>query len=104
MSGMKREFERLQEHPLALTLSLLIHAEGLAKGSDDFEAAVHTCIEKYLDSYDFCDEKRGDLYSLIVEALARVHPDRASRLTHSTLRRVCNECLHINESWANRHG
>ena len=43
---MKRDFERLQEHPLALTLSLLIHAEGLSRGSDDFEAAVHTCIEK----------------------------------------------------------
>ena len=101
MSNMKREFERLQEHPLALTLSLLIHAEGLSRGSDDFEAAVHTCIEKYLDSYNFTDERKCDLYSLIVEKVAALGTP-ATAITHSSLRQVCDACLKFNESWASR--
>lgn len=102
MSNMKREFERLQEHPLALTLSLLIHAEGLSRGSDDFEAAVHTCIEKYLDSYGFTDERKVDLYSLIVEKVGEVFPGPSRNLTHSNIRQVCDYCLKFNESWASR--
>jgi hypothetical protein len=64
-------FEK-REHPRALTMALLIHAEclrrsGAAVGSPDVE--THLVIERYLGEWP--EEKRASLYSYLCESLTR---------------------------------
>lgn len=85
------------EHPLALTLSLLIKAEALhTAGVPDFEGSVHNVIARFLEERGFTDEKKADLYALLVEKLT---PD----MSHGNMRRACSACLHVNDTyWSTR--
>jgi hypothetical protein len=86
------------EHPQALTLSLLIHAEGLRVAGADFEEGIHTVIDKYLTERDFHDERKADLYALLAEKLK-------PNMLHSQMREVCDACLKLNAThWSFNHG
>ncbi len=81
----------MSEHPYALTLSLLIHAEGLHQaGHDGFDDSVAVAIERYLVARGFSEERRADLYARIVEAVPQ-------GCTHADLRRACSAALTANE-------
>jgi hypothetical protein len=82
---------RSGEHPQALVLALLIHAEGLRVAGVDFEEGVHTVIDTYLAERDFSDERKADLYAMLVEKLK--------------MREVCDACLKLNAThWSFKHG
>jgi hypothetical protein len=86
------------EHPHALTLSLLIHAEKLSRiGAHGFELGMAEVIERYLTQHGFTDERMADLYGLLAERLK-------ADMMHGEMRVVCSACLFLNEQWANRHG
>lgn len=86
----------MPEHPQALTLSLLIKAEQLhTAGVEGFEESVYNVIARFLESRGFHEEKKADLYSLLVESLT---PD----MSHSQMRKVCSRCLTENDKEWNR--
>lgn len=89
---------RQHEHPFALTLSLLIHAEGLRVAGADFEDGIHMVIDRYLTERDYSDERKADLYALLVEKLK-------PNMLHSQMREVCDACLKLNEThWRFKNG
>jgi hypothetical protein len=84
----------MTEHPYALTLSLLIHAELLQRcGAQGFEAKIAHVLESYFLRRGYTDEKLADLYALLAE---RLKPN----MMHSEMRVVCSACLHLNDEWS----
>lgn len=54
---------------LTTTLTLLLVAEQ-RRGPDAFEYAVYEVIERLLDLAAWTDEKKADLYAMLVEGVA----------------------------------
>lgn len=77
------------EHPRALTLSLLIHAECLRRqGAPLPEVATELVIERYMG--DWPEERRATLYAYLAESLHRAD-------THAKIRKECNAALYKTE-------
>ena len=71
------------EHPKALTLSLLIYAQSMQPGQLKFPP--HRVLEQYME--DWPNDRRDKLYALLAQLL---RPDTLL----SDARVICSRCLH----------
>lgn len=74
-------------HPLTTTLALLLCAA--QKEPCKFEYEAHTVLTNLVDMADWPDEKKADLYALIVESVKA--DDKLTQID-----RKVAYCLHLN--------
>lgn len=83
--------------PMALSLTLLIHAERMRQQGGSFEFATYTVLDRAIDLAGWSEERRADLYARIVEGMGS-----EDHTKFITIQRVVTACLKEHcASWRN---